>query len=139
MNIANDFLRKCEENIDIFIEVKNTFEVYTKNEKSYILENYLVNEYFREFMPFTKDYKSCVAYSLISLLTRYTFIQMLALSHIDKNGVLKDEELLRIIYLVSRNFSHNSKFTSYILEVVSELELNTIAGIFLKITKKATI
>ena len=106
---------------------KNYQEFYKPyiEEKEYILENYLVNEYFRNMMPFG-SYKSiwdsyiflCVMYSMIKL-------HMIGVSGAHKQ--LNDEIVLKIIQSFSKVVMHNNMYIQKIIELIKTSGFDSLA------------
>ena len=130
INQVIDFIcNSTKENGDTNIQKsKKIYEQYTKYEHSYILENFLVNEYFRLLMPFYKFEN--IMDSLVQLSTDYAYIQIFALATIDKESKLDIEEFSKILYMLSRTLIHNSYYKTFVRERVYEWELNTLGGLY---------
>ena len=130
INQVIDFIcNSTKENDDTNIQKsKKIYEQYTKYEHSYILENFLVNEYFRLLMPFYKFEN--IMDSLVQLSTDYAYIQIFALATIDKESKLDIEEFSKILYMLSRTLIHNSYYKTCVRERIYEWELNTLGGLY---------
>lgn len=122
-------LRVIDENDETgYNDLKKIYSKYTKGEYSYILENYLVNEYFRTLMPFGKFVT--LRDGLIKLCSDYTFIQGIALGFINQNADLNIDELVKIIYMFGRNFVHNQFYNKIVKANIKKWELDTLGGLY---------
>ncbi|MCG4581286.1 hypothetical protein L0O71_14155 [Clostridium cochlearium] len=116
-------------------DIREVLKTYEKNyneyvlpyikEKEYILENYLVNEYFMEIMPFGK-YKSiwdsymflCVIYSMVKL-------HMIGVSGHYKE--LNDDLTLKIIQSFSKAILHNERYIQGIIKLLKNNGYDSLA------------
>ena len=111
-------LLKYEENY------KEYLSPYLK-EKEYILENYLVNEYFKEMMPFG-NYKSmwdayiflCVLYSMVKL-------HMIGMSGHHKG--LNDDLGIKLIQSFSKVVLHNNQYIQGIIKLLKDNAYDSLA------------
>lgn len=93
-----------------------------------IIENYFVNEYFREVMPFGK-YEN-IKDSLIMLCFSYSLIKAFLTGQVFVGNTLTTDILLEIISLISRDLTHNSSYSQFILENVKNIEMSTLGGLY---------
>lgn len=118
-----------EVNYEVMLEkydynYKNYAEPYL-NEKEYVIENYLVNEYFKEEMPFG-SYESiwdsyiflCVNYSLIKL-------HLIGLSGYYKE--LNDDIILKLIQSFSKVVLHSDSYIKNIIKIIKKNGYDTLA------------
>ncbi|MCT4595418.1 MAG: flagellin lysine-N-methylase [Anaeromicrobium sp.] len=107
-----DILKKYEYNYNKYLAS------YLK-EKEYIIENYLVNEYFKELMPFGKFKSVWDSYIFLCVLYSMVKLHLIGLGGYHKG--LNDELTLQLIQSLSKQILHNSK---YIEEIISLLKDN---------------
>ena len=121
----------CVDDANIEIMLQKYEENYKKylipylKEKDFILENYIVNEYFKEQMPFG-EYRSiwdsyiflCILYSMVKL-------HMIGLAGYHKE--LNDEITLKLIQSLSKVFLHNSSYIQGIVKLLKDNNYDTLA------------
>ena len=75
----------------------------------YILENYIVNNIFKDLIPFNKGEE--LLESLENLINRYKVIESYALGlAIEDEDILNEELLIRIIQSLSKDIEHNKVY-----------------------------
>jgi len=94
-------------------------------EKEYIIENYLVNEYFRELMPFGKFKTIWDSYIFLCLLYSLVKIHLIGMANV-KNG-LKDEDVLKLIQSLSKLILHNNTFIQRIVKIIKDSNVDSLA------------
>lgn len=99
-----------------------------------IIENYLVNEYFRELMPFGKY--EMIKDSLIMLCFSYSMIKTFLVGQVFMGNSLTTDILVEIIYLVSRDLTHNSSYREFVLQNLKNAEMSTLGGLYTIIFNK---
>lgn len=87
-------------------------------QKEYILENYLVNEYFRELMPFG-NYRS-IWDSYIFLCVLYSMIKLHLIGMAGYHKGLNDDLTLKLIQSFSKVVLHNSRYIQWIIKLLKD-------------------
>lgn len=103
---------------------KEYFSPYLE-EKEYILENYLVNEYFRELMPFG-DY-STIWDSYIFLCVLYSMIKLHLIGMSGCHKGLNDDITLKLIQSFSKVVMHNPKYIQSIIKLLKDSGYDSLA------------
>lgn len=111
-------LSKYEENY------KDYLSPYLK-EKEYILENYLVNEYFKEMMPFG-SYKSMWD-SYIFLCVLYSMIKLHMIGMAGHHKGLDDELNIKLIQSFSKVVLHNNQYIQGIVKLLKDNGYDSLA------------
>lgn len=106
------------------------------HEHEYILENYLVNEFFREMMPLGL-YKS-VWDSFVLLCIMFNLIKMHLLGIGLYREVLNEDTAIELIQSLSKEISHNEKLKELLLEAIQKDGVNTLYHMS-KLVKNPTI
>lgn len=76
---------------------------------SYILENYLVNQIFKDLIPFNKG--ESFNLSINVLINSYRIIKAYVLGiALNSQGIIKKEEIIRVIQSLSKDIEHNKVF-----------------------------
>ncbi|GAA0082205.1 MULTISPECIES: flagellin lysine-N-methylase [Clostridium] len=107
-------------------KLENIIEKYETNykeyltpyleDKEYILENYLVNEYFKEMMPFG-DYKNIWdSYILLCILYGIVKLQMIGMAGYHKG--LNDELTLKLIQSLSKVVLHSNQYIQGVIQLL---------------------
>lgn len=94
-------------------------------EKEYILENYLVNEYFKELMPFGKFQTIWDSYIFLCLLYSMIKLHLIGIANV-KNG-LNDEDVLKLIQSISKIILHNNNFIQRIVRIIKDSNVDSLA------------
>ena len=94
-------------------------------EKEYILENYLVNEYFKELMPFG-NYKS-IWDSYIFLCVIYSMIKLHIIGMAGYHKGFNDDLTLKLIQCFSKVILHNNEYIQYIIKLLKDHEYDSLA------------
>lgn len=111
-------LKKYEENY------KEYLIPYLK-EKEYILENYLVNEYFKQSMPFG-SYKS-IWDSYIFLCMVYSMVKLHMIGMAGYHKGLTDDLTLKLIQSFSKVVTHNNQYIEGMIKSLKENEFDSLA------------
>lgn len=109
---------KYEDNYKKFVEP------YLK-EKEYILENYLVNECFKEIMPFGDFQSMWDSYIFICVLYSMTKLHIIGISGYYKE--LNDELIIEVIQSLSKVVLHNNSYIQGIIKLLKDNELDSLA------------
>jgi len=108
-----------------YVENRETYVAAYLKDKAYVLENFVVNEFFARLMPFGIGESTWDSYLFLCVL--YGMVKL----HI--NGVagcrkgLTDEAVVRIIQSFSRVVLHNAKFIPNMIKRLKENEFDTLA------------
>ncbi len=112
-NVRSVRLRKCIEeyklgmlsfNMNTYNEVNNKLEEY-----SYILENYLVNQVFKNLIPFNKG--DNLVQSINELINSYRIIKAYIIGiSISLKNEISENLILRVIQSLSKDIEHNKIF-----------------------------
>ncbi|AFS77328.1 flagellin lysine-N-methylase FliB [Gottschalkia acidurici 9a] len=94
-------------------------------EKEYILENYLVNEYFKELMPFG-SYKS-IWDSYIFLCVLYSMVKLHLIGMAGYNDGLNDDITIKLIQSFSKVVLHNSAYIQGIIKLLKDNGYDSLA------------
>jgi len=106
-------------------ENRETYVAAYLKDKAYVLENYVVNEFFAHLMPFGSGETAWDSYLFLCVL--YGMVKL----HI--NGIagcrkgLNDETVMRIIQTFSKTVSHNGKFIPNMIKRLKENGFDTLA------------
>lgn len=111
--IKEDIFQK----LDLFLE---------KNQ--YIIENYLVNEFFRLLMPFGEDRTlwNCI----ITLSTNFAFIKLSLLARLVSDKELDRDYLLFSIQQISRHLIHDIYYRGKLENIYEKYSLESLGGIY---------
>lgn len=95
------------------------------NEKEYVLENFLVNFFFKELMPFG-NYKSILdAYTFLCI--SYSMIKMHLIGMGGKEEGITDEMVVKLIQSYSKVVLHNRPFMARIIDVLQSSGYGSLA------------
>lgn len=94
-------------------------------EKEYILENYLVNEYFKELMPFG-SYKS-IWDSYIFLCILYSMVKLHMIGMAGYHKGLDDEKAVKLIQSFSKVILHNSQYVKGVIKLLKDNGYDSLA------------
>lgn len=113
-----NILQKYEENYNKYLTP------YLK-EKEYILENYLVNEYFKEMMPFG-SYKS-IWDSYIFICVLYSMVKLHMIGMAGHHKGLNDDITINLIQSFSKVVLHNNQYIQGIIKLLKDNEYDSLA------------
>jgi lysine-N-methylase len=114
----DEIVKKYKENRETYVAA------YLKD-KSYVLENFVVNEFFAHLMPFGSGETAWDSYLFLCVL--YGMVKL----HL--NGIagarrgLTDEAVARIIQTFAKTVLHNGKFIPNMIKRLKENEFDTLA------------
>lgn len=105
----------------------NYNEYYTPyiKEKEYILENYLVNEYFKEMMPFGSYKTIWESYVFLCVLYSMTKLHLIGMSGLHKR--LNDDLTLKLIQSLSKEIIHNPPYIQGVISSIKESGYDSLA------------
>lgn len=103
---------------------KEYFIPYLKD-KEYIIENYILNEYFKEMMPFGFYKTIWDSYMFLCILYSMVKLNMIGISGYYKG--LNDDITLKIIQSLSKEVVHNVKYIQEIIKLLKDNEYDTLA------------
>ncbi|MBU3180655.1 flagellin lysine-N-methylase [Clostridium psychrophilum] len=120
---------KTGEKLETVIEkYDNSYKEYLApylEEKEYILENYLVNEYFKEMMPFG-SYKTMWD-SYIFLCVIYSMVKLHLIGMAGYHKGLNDYLTLKLIQSFSKVVLHNEKYIQGIIKLLKDNGYDSLA------------
>lgn len=96
---------------------KEYFNPYLE-EKGYILENYLVNEYFRELMPFGKYETIWDSYIFLCVIYGMVKLHLIGMAGYYKG--LNDDLTLKVIQSFSKVVLHNDEYIQGIIKLLKD-------------------
>ncbi len=114
----DEIIAKCEENYRTY------YRPYIM-EKEYILENFLVNEFFKERMPFGQ-YKT-IWDSYIYLCVLYSMIKLHLIGLAGYHQGLNDDLTLKLIQSLSKVVVHNVEYIQSVIDVIKENDYDSLA------------
>lgn len=94
--------------------------------KEYILENFLVNEIFKDWFPFGKN---TMWDHYLSLIFHYTIIKTHFMSIISETSSLEDKDIINTIYLYVRASLHKKFYVNSVLEYAKDNQMNDLASV----------
>ena len=117
-----------DEKLENIIENYNkSYEEYLKpylNEKEYILENYLVNEFFREMMPFGSFKSIWDSYVFLCILYSMVKLHLIGMAGFYKG--MDDEKAIKLIQSFSKIVLHNQAYIQNIVRLIKENDYDTL-------------
>ncbi|WP_443659570.1 flagellin lysine-N-methylase [Clostridium algidicarnis] len=113
-----DVVEKYDDNYNKY------FKTYIE-EKQYILENYLVNEYFRELMPFGSF--NTIWDSYIYIVSIYSMIKLHLIGMSGYHHGLDDELTLKLIQSFSRVVVHTPSYIQSIIKLIKDSGFDSLA------------
>lgn len=133
LKIFSEFVNKSNDENELAFQEKRLDDIFSKvdyflDKHNYMVENYLVNEYFRLLMPFGEF--DSIRQSLILLFVNYCLVR-LSLYHEYSNGhSLSQDIIVEKIYKISRDFMHKGKYIKNIENLVEKYDINSLAGLY---------
>lgn len=103
---------------------KKYYMPYMK-EKEYILENYLVNEYFKELMPF--GYYKTIWEAYTFLCTLYSMVKLHLIGIAGFNKGLNDDLTLKLIQSLSKEATHNRYYIQGVVGAIKDSGYDSLA------------
>lgn len=100
------------------------YQPYIK-EKEYILENYLVNEYFKELMPFGAYHSIWDSYVFLCVLYGVVKLHLIGMAGCNKG--LTDDQVIKLIQSFSKTVLHNNAFIQHLIIKLKENQLDSLA------------
>jgi lysine-N-methylase len=94
-------------------------------EHGYLVENFLVNEYFRQRMPFGKFKGIWDSYVFLCVLYAVTRMHLVGLSGFHKG--LDGEKVALLASALSREIMHNAKFIDNLIELLTRSDALSLA------------
>ncbi|EEG76544.1 flagellin lysine-N-methylase [Dethiobacter alkaliphilus] len=94
-------------------------------EKEHILENYLVNEFFKEMMPFGSYQSIWDSYIFLCLLYAMIKFHMIGMAGYHKE--LNDELVIKIIQSFTKVVLHNNQYIQQIIKLLKDSGYDTLA------------
>ena len=121
----------CFDEVNIEIMLQKYEENYKEylipylKEKEFILENFIVNEYFKEQMPFG-DY-TFIWDSYIFLCILYSMVKLHMIGMAGYHKELNDEITIKLIQSLSREVVHNTNYIQGIVKLLKANNYDTLA------------
>lgn len=94
-------------------------------DKEYILENYLVNEYFKELMPFGRYSSIWDSYVFLCVLYSMVKLHMIGMAGYHKG--MKDELAVKLIQSFSKVVLHNGQYIQGIIKLLKDNGYDSLA------------
>lgn len=107
---------------------ENNYKEYLRpylEEKEYILENYLANEYFKEMMPFG-NYKTMWD-SYIFLCVLYSMVKLHLIGMAGHHKGLNDDLTIKLIQSFSKVVLHNNQYIQGIIKLLKDNGYDSLA------------
>ena len=108
-----------------YIDNRNAYVSAYIKEKEYVLENFLVNEFFMRMMPFGSGNSCWESYLHICILYGMIKIHMNGMAGYNKG--LTDDIVFRLIQAFSKVVIHNTKFIPGMIKLVKESGFDSLA------------
>lgn len=121
--LVND--KSEDEVLELLENKEKEFNEYFK-EKDYILENYIVYNLYNNYMKalYSKDLNK----EIVRLILSYSVIKVLLIARWSKNDkLLKEEDIIDVLYSFSRVLEHSEKFIEIIYRNIKEAGYDTLA------------
>lgn len=93
-------------------------------EKEYIMENYLVNNVFKNCIPLDKN---SPFESYTKLILQYALMKIHLIGIANKNGKLDEDKILSTMYLVERTYGHNKIYFEKLIELMKKKNFMSLA------------
>lgn len=116
-NISLEFVPKYESYI-------KSYKSVLENKLDYILENYLINEIFKELFPLTRY--NGILNSYINIVTKFVTIRTILIG-LNIEEPISEETIITFIQKFSKSITHDDLFQKAIIEFILKLEYNPIA------------
>ncbi|MCT4585545.1 MAG: flagellin lysine-N-methylase [Peptostreptococcaceae bacterium] len=108
---------------------ENYYKPFIKN-KSYILENYLVNNMFNTKFPYSEFFLTDIFNNMIVLVIRYIILKFNLIAATKKyKEDLTDEKIVEIIYKLSRFMEHGDIIMEAIINIMERRNMKDLAHI----------
>ncbi|MCE5220766.1 MAG: flagellin lysine-N-methylase [Clostridium sp.] len=114
-----------DEVLELLENKEKEFNEYFK-EKEYILENYIVYNLYNNYMKalYSKDLNK----EIVRLILSYSVIKVLLIARWSKSDkLLKEEDIIDVLYSFSRVLEHSEKFIEIIYKNIKEAGYDTLA------------
>ncbi|MCT4585542.1 MAG: flagellin lysine-N-methylase [Peptostreptococcaceae bacterium] len=124
-----------EENLNNYIDAYENYYKKFMEDKSYILENYIVNNMFNTKFPYSIQNKTNLFRNFIALMIKYFIIKfnLISLSKYYKEE-FDEEKIVKIIQGISKYVDHADGFIEDVINLLEKYNLSTPAHmmIFIK-------
>ncbi|KEI16198.1 flagellin lysine-N-methylase [Clostridium haemolyticum] len=113
---------------NVLEEYTNSYNNYLKpyiTEKEYVLENFLVNEFFRRLFPFGSFKSIWESYIYLSAIYSMLKFHLVGISAFNKE--MNDKLLVKVVYNFSRVMLHNPSYLHQIINLMKENKFDTLA------------
>lgn len=116
-----------EEELLHYEEIYKTYYKKFMDEKSHILENYIINNMFNTKFPYSETFTTEVFNNLFMIIIRYLVLKFNLVAASKKYGEkLDDSKIVEIIYKLSKIIEHNSVV---IAKIINQLESDNLKDI----------
>jgi len=109
-----------------YIENRNTHIAAYLKDKDYVLENFVVNEFFMRMMPFGAGDTIWDSYMFLCVLYGMVKLHLNGMSGFHKG--LTDEVVFKLIQSFSKVVLHNAKFIPNMVQLLKDSGFGTLAG-----------
>jgi lysine-N-methylase len=114
-----------EDSLKIYIENRDTYLAEYLKDKEYVLENFLVNEFFIQLMPF--ETSETIWNSYLSLCVTYSIIKLHLNGMAGCHKGLDDKTVFRLIQAFSKVTQHNKSLVQNVVQQLKDVERDTLA------------
>ncbi|WP_173443803.1 flagellin lysine-N-methylase [Selenomonas ruminantium] len=112
--------KNTQELLNIFINIYNDYAQYVLSDKWYVIENYLVQQFWGEIVPFSNKEKS-MENSFIMFLVYYKLMEFFLISMVGvKGSKLAVDDILELLGTISYYVTHVEGFEAIIYEYIEK-------------------
>jgi len=97
-------------------------------EKEYVLEQFLINEIFKDWFPFGED---TMWNHYLSLILHFTVLRIHFMSIIMETSKLNDVDIIESVHLYIRSSLHRKSYINSILDYAKDNDMNDLASVVL--------
>lgn len=109
-------------------EYKSAYNNYAKpyfDLKPYVLENFVVNQFFIELIPYVKYRNIWDSYIFISVMYSMLKFHLIGISSYNKK--LDNELVVKTVYSFSRSILHTTNYIKHVINLIKENKFDTLA------------
>ncbi|WP_430510020.1 flagellin lysine-N-methylase [Gottfriedia solisilvae] len=110
-----------------YIKIKEKSSEFIQ-EKEYILENFIVNEIFKDWFPFGED---SMWNHYLSIIMNFTLLRVHFMSIISETGSLNDSNIIEHVHLFVRASLHRKSFVINLIKYAKDNQMNNIGAVVL--------
>ncbi|MCL2218563.1 MAG: flagellin lysine-N-methylase [Chitinispirillia bacterium] len=111
--------------LDKYVENREMYVIPYLKEKEYMLENFVVNEFFQRMMPF--GYGETAWDSYLFMCVIYTMVKLHMNGMAGCHKGLTDEIVVKLVQAFSKVVLHNANFMSDMVKLLKDNGFNTLA------------